>query len=159
MTLSRTITKDMDAKVTSMDNMKTCTKCLKTKPETSFPLRKQRGKYRLDSQCGACKRQYHLAYYHQRKETTADERRTYWLKSKYGLTEDDYSAMLEKQKGLCAICENPCATGRRLAVDHDHATGKVRGLLCLYCNRLLGRFEKERASGWFDKAESYLEQC
>lgn len=51
--------------------------------------------------------------------------------------------MLAKQGGVCAICKNPeksCARGYRLAVDHDHATKQVRGLLCVNCNQGLGHF-------------------
>jgi hypothetical protein len=62
---------------------------------------------------------------------------------KYGLTPEAYDAMLTSQGGLCAACRQP-ETGRnqfgvcRLAVDHDHDTGVVRGLLCMRCNRCLG---------------------
>jgi hypothetical protein len=63
------------------------------------------------------------------------------IKRKYGITADQYNQMLEKQKGVCALCEKP-QTRIRLAVDHDHRTGKVRGLLCNWCNRHLGVIEK-----------------
>ncbi len=60
--------------------------------------------------------------------------------SKYGLEPEDYDAMLEQQGGLCAICKRECVTGRALHVDHDHNTGRVRGLLCHKCNSGLGQF-------------------
>ena len=53
-----------------------------------------------------------------------------------GVTVEQYDAMLDAQGGGCAICGNPPKT-RRLDVDHDHRTGKVRGLLCHRCNRTL----------------------
>ena len=59
------------------------------------------------------------------------------FKREYGITHDEYDAMLAKQYGGCAVCGKPEA-GKRLAVDHDHRTGKVRGLLCENCNRALG---------------------
>jgi hypothetical protein len=59
---------------------------------------------------------------------------------RYGITVDDYDRMLVAQNGVCAICRQPCLTGKRLAVDHDHATGKVRGLLCSNCNQGLGHY-------------------
>lgn len=61
------------------------------------------------------------------------------LKS-YGLTPEQYDAMLEKQGGVCAICRKAPPAQRRLAVDHDHVTGVVRGLLCTSCNLGLGKF-------------------
>lgn len=54
----------------------------------------------------------------------------------FGITADEYHAMNEKQDGVCAICKK--LGRRRLGVDHCHATGKVRGLLCHSCNIALG---------------------
>jgi hypothetical protein len=50
--------------------------------------------------------------------------------------------VLAAQSACCAICGEACATGRRLAVDHDHATGRIRGLLCFRCNTSLARYEQ-----------------
>ena len=57
----------------------------------------------------------------------------------YGLTEADVAAMLEAQDGLCAICR----TADAAHVDHDHATGAVRGMLCFRCNAALGQFDED----------------
>ena len=60
-----------------------------------------------------------------------------------------YDRRFKQQKGRCAICLHPPKDSKRFAVDHNHATGKVRGLLCSVCNgRILGRLErfKNRAS-------------
>src|SRR5688500_1693885 len=59
------------------------------------------------------------------------------IKINYGITKDDYLAMLERQGGVCATCGNP-PTDKPLCVDHDHTTGVVRGLLCHRCNKALG---------------------
>jgi hypothetical protein len=59
----------------------------------------------------------------------------------YGLTLEDYNVMLEKQNGVCAICNKEEKTkNKNLFVDHDHQTGKVRSLLCNNCNSGLGQF-------------------
>lgn len=58
------------------------------------------------------------------------------IKNKYGITEQDWLQLLDKQGGHCACC--PETEG--LCVDHCHTTGKVRGLLCHHCNRALGLF-------------------
>ena len=63
----------------------------------------------------------------------------YQLQSKYGITEGDYNEMYVAQDGCCDICGiHQSRLTRRLAVDHDHETGKVRSLLCTHCNTLLG---------------------
>lgn len=64
---------------------------------------------------------------------------------RYGITEVDYTSLLQQQRGVCAICHRPetriDARGKvcRLAVDHDHDTGAVRGLLCTKCNSAMGQ--------------------
>ena len=62
---------------------------------------------------------------------------------KFGITADEYDEMHRSQDGVCAICGKPEEMSNqyglmRLAVDHNHETGKVRGLLCMKCNRSLG---------------------
>ena len=57
------------------------------------------------------------------------------VKKVYGLSRADYETVLEAQDGACAICRGK--RPYRLCVDHDHATGEVRGLLCRRCNKLL----------------------
>ena len=59
------------------------------------------------------------------------------LRSKYGITVEDYERMHNEQGGVCVICQN----ADKLVVDHDHITGKVRGLLCHNCNLGLGHFK------------------
>jgi len=61
---------------------------------------------------------------------------------KYGLSIEDYDRMLEEQENVCAICGGPPDTRWNvLAVDHCHTSLKVRGLLCMKCNTMLGRVE------------------
>ena len=81
----------------------------------------------------------------------------------YGITLDDYNKMFNNQKGKCAICRMPETAQRkdkagplRLAVDHNHKTNKVRGLLCMKCNVVLGYFEKHQSD--ITKVSKYLEK-
>ena len=78
----------------------------------------------------------------------------------YGMTPEQYIAMLTAQAHGCALCGKPetsttKSTVRSLAVDHDHSTGQVRGVLCTRCNQLVGHLEKQDR-GWAGKAEAYL---
>ena len=67
-------------------------------------------------------------------------------------TPREYWNLLKEQNYECKICGvKKCSTGNRMVMDHDHATGKIRGLLCLSCNVKLGWFENRR-----NKIESYL---
>jgi|SRR5215469_2910142 len=79
-------------------------------------------------------------------------RKNYVAKA-YDVPVDWYNEQLERQKGVCAICGK--MGKRRLCVDHDHATGKVRGLLCDYCNVALRAME--RTPNWETIARAYLE--
>jgi hypothetical protein len=81
------------------------------------------------------------------------------LKRKYNLTVEEYEEIFNTQNGVCAICLNPetyVYNGRtyRLAVDHCHTTGKVRGLLCKDCNQILGRFNEDLDR--FQRAIEYI---
>ena len=67
------------------------------------------------------------------------------LQRKFGLTVADYDKMVDDHEGVCAICRQPCKTGRRLAIDHCHGTGAIRGLLCQNCNIGLGKFQDDPA--------------
>jgi hypothetical protein len=91
-----------------------------------------------------------------------DKQRAYALRRLYGLSTEQYDELLERQSGNCAVCLRPESEFNvRLAVDHDHISGEVRGLLCRYCNhRLVGRHRDpellrriadylEVGTGWF----------
>lgn len=82
------------------------------------------------------------------------------LRRDYGITLDDYEVMLKSQDGVCAICGDPPKGGKtsskNLHVDHDHETGKVRGLLCNNCNLGVGKFRDDPLL--MEKAASYMRQ-
>lgn len=76
-----------------------------------------------------------------RKERDPFVQRRSELKRLYGITLEQYAEMFSEQGEVCAICKAECGTKKSLSVDHDHATGKVRGLLCNGCNTSLGQFK------------------
>lgn len=78
------------------------------------------------------------------------------LKNNYGMTTADYERMLHEQNGGCAICGKEAweETTGKLAVDHCHAAGHVRGLLCRDCNQGLGFFHDDPTL--LDEAKVYL---
>ena len=79
------------------------------------------------------------------------------LVKKFGITLEDYNKMFKEQKGCCAICcRHQTEFDKRLAVDHCHSTGKVRGLLCQQCNQALGMFYDNITT--LKNAISYLEE-
>ena len=62
---------------------------------------------------------------------------------RYGIGIDEYESKFREQNGACAVCKKQNTDWKCLAVDHDHATGKVRGLLCRPCNMALGFIHDE----------------
>jgi hypothetical protein len=77
------------------------------------------------------------------------------VEAKYGISGADYDALYEAQGGRCALCRRATGARKRLAVDHDHKTGAVRGLLCGHCNReIIGRSGDDPE--FFERAAEYL---
>lgn len=98
----------------------------------------------------------YLRKYRSRPEAKA-EREEYHLQSNYGLSLIDYDVLSEKQNNVCAICGG-VNEGRRLCIDHQHKTNKIRGLLCIKCNAGLGDFMDSKEL--LLRAAIYLEeQC
>ena len=124
--------------------MKICTGCKEVKPLTEF----FRDKRHPTSHMPRCKRCKGQAFKEWKQRNPGFDKRRYWankdkererhLIRKYGVTLEHYQQLLTEQNGLCAICGKPEPTHKMLDVDHDHATGEVRGLLCTSCNRVLG---------------------
>lgn len=74
----------------------------------------------------------------------------------YGLSEGDYERLYAAQGGKCAICQRATGKVKKLSVDHDHKTGKVRGLCCTACNKhILGHARDDIE--FFKRAIAYLE--
>ncbi len=90
-----------------------------------------------NSWCLACKRSYQLAKIAENPERYKRAKRERELKQQYGITIEQYNELLAEQGGVCAVCRGT-NSDRRLAVDHDHRTGQIRGLLCYHCNMAAG---------------------
>lgn len=116
-------------------NLKTCSKCQESKPLTEFYARTV-SVDGFQNSCKVCQKHHSKTYAQQ----NPDQVRKWKLKAYYQLEPGDYEQMLKAQNGRCAICQTSTPGGRfnRFNVDHNHATGKVRGLLCGNCNRGLG---------------------
>lgn len=87
--------------------------------------------------------------------------RDHELRKRFGLTLADYQTMLADQSGVCAVCEQPekdmnGGKVRWLAVDHNHTTGAIRGLLCGNCNKAIGFFCEDARR--FHRAAAYLDR-
>lgn len=117
-----------------MGAMRTCAHCNISKSE---------GEYYKSTPyvCKVC----HNARTKKRHAEKPELRREANWRNKYGIigmTMERYEAMYESQVGLCAVCGRAEKAGRLLAVDHNHRSGAIRGLLCTKCNTTLGWIEK-----------------
>ena len=136
--------------------MKKCNGCNQEKCLDQF-YKNKLGKDGVGSQCKICSNSASIAWYKANVEVERLKKST-WRKNNpnkvenqnrrdnlktYGLSIEDWNVLFSKQKGLCAICNQPetvLLKGKikRLAVDHCHTTGKVRALLCAKCNKAIG---------------------
>lgn len=90
-------------------------------------------------------------------EQTVTHSRKYFLRTKFGLTLEDYDLMLNAQAGVCAICEtDDTSPWGVFCVDHCHETGRVRGLLCHRCNVAIGQARDDPIL--LRRAADYLER-
>lgn len=98
----------------------------------------ERARERLGEEAYQERRRGYVSRYRERHpERVRELDRKHFLKGKYGITPADYERMLAEQGGTCRVCGDPPTT-KLLAVDHNHETGAVRGLLCSRCNTALG---------------------
>jgi hypothetical protein len=112
-----------------------CSSCEQTKPLTDFGTRSGNRTGRT-AYCKAC----HSQKSRESRVRRHGDSRNYHLMLRYGITSADYDRLVEQQGGVCALCrERPTQH-----VDHDHVTGRVRGVLCFCCNQGLGNF-RDRA--------------
>ena len=111
-------------------SIRKCLNCGKEFLELDIRIREGGGKFCSNE----CYKQF-------RKNNSVDSKernKLYQKKHKYGLTEEEYKDLFNKQENKCAICECEFDENNKGFVDHSHITNKVRGLLCTRCNTLLG---------------------
>ena len=117
--------------------LKKCSMCNQIKTPDAFYIRND-GRYRTD--CKTCRQAVE-------KRRRIENPNRFWhihrraaLKYRYGITLEKYNDLAQKQNNQCAICARNVSDNkmRRLSVDHDHKTGRMRGLLCSACNRGIG---------------------
>jgi hypothetical protein len=121
--------------------MKRCPDCGQDKPLDDFPRNKNTRSGR-HTYCKPC----HAARTRETIKRLYGSGRHYHLKQRYGLGGEEIQAMIDAQGGYCIICFDKPAEH----VDHDHTTGKVRGVLCFNCNGGLGQFNIAKLRGAID---------
>ena len=130
--------------------VKKCAKCGDAKPLDEFHRHKG-GSQGRHSWCKACCRIYYRA--NRKRNYSAEQKRRWLVKGRYGLTANEVRALHRAQAGLCGLCET--SIDGRYCIDHDHITGKVRGLLCHRCNVLIGGMDdpafRAKAMAWMER--------
>jgi hypothetical protein len=106
--------------------------------------------------CRVCQRENIKARRKSDPKRFAKYRRAQGLRDNYGVTLERYNELFQAQGGTCAICHRPPNPTKSLAVDHDHQTGTVRGLLCDACNMGLGMYQDDVLR--LENAISYLKR-
>lgn len=125
-----------------MPKAKKCKTCNRTKPYRLYYKRKAN----KDGYSTSCKSCINKTTNHAAHDTA--------IRRKYGITHQEYEKQLSKQGGRCYICRGG-TSHYYFAVDHNHKTGEPRGLLCMNCNNVLGKFRDDPQR--FRRATDYLE--
>jgi hypothetical protein len=132
---------------------KQCPKCLEILPASSFNKSNRRDG--LQTYCRSCHNKIQREKYaldpsqkikrqvreRKRKSKNPLAKKNSELQRLYGISIDQYVELFSLQGEVCKICKQNCKTKKSLSVDHDHLSGKIRGLLCNRCNRAIGMFE------------------
>lgn len=141
---------------------KTCTVCKQTKPlEDYYNLKASKdGK---SWRCKECDKHTTIDSRRRRYERSRVQQRQANRKAKYGITEVEFNEILLSQKGKCGCCGETLTdefekrhARNKLVIDHCHATGAVRGLLCTMCNKGIGLLGDTSTSLY--KAYKYLKK-
>lgn len=132
--------------------MKQCITCGHKKIKTEF-YRQSSKTLKLRTECKLCNNKRRRIW----AKNNLLKERSFHYKNRYGLSLKDYNLLSKAQRHKCGICSSKQGEHKRsLSVDHDHNTGKIRGLLCLHCNTALGGFKDN--IDLLDKAKDYLQR-
>ncbi len=135
---------------------KQCAVCKQTKTVDLFYKDKRR-RLGVARECKVCKKAEERRSRIENPERWSAKRHRSLLSEKFGITADDYNKMFQSQDGKCWICQkHQSVLKKRLFVDHDHSTGKIRCLLCQRCNFAIGLLDESKET--FLRALSYLEK-
>ena len=130
--------------------MKECSTCrLKLSLDEFYESKYNKGGYYTI--CKSCARKRNKKYRLTHK-ATKEQKRKWRIKSKYGITQEEYEQLYIAANGACEICHKELDV---LYIDHNHDTGKVRGLLCRGCNTGIGMLQEDIST--LLKAIKYLE--
>jgi len=137
--------------------MKTCTKCKQEFPATlEYFAKDSRNKNKLQARCRPCKNLGNKPWQKANQDKVKFSIRK-WNLRKIGFTPELFDQMLESQGNKCALCGSESHGANNWNADHDHKTGKARGLLCWTCNVTLGHIEA-KDPGWMDRAKKYIDK-
>lgn len=152
--------------------MKKCSKCKEEKPISDFNIRNGAEGNKPSSYCKLCHQEYVKDHYVKNKEKyinnasdwssrNPESRRkigTNWVRRAKGnyVSEQVFKEMMDSQKNCCAICDRELTTTKLTCVDHNHVTGKIRGILCRNCNTGLGMLKDSIST--LQSAAEYLKK-
>lgn len=126
----------------ALPEMKKCFGCARWRRRSNFH-RNNTKKSGIQSRCKLCKVKSAVAWAKANPEKHRAAFARYRRKFLYGLAQEAYQSLLDKQKGKCAICKETPKGVQGIHVDHDHSKNIVRGLLCPNCNRGIGMFKED----------------
>ncbi len=164
----------------SEHDYKRCTKCEIRLPKNKF-AKNPKGRGGLEPQCKECRSQWNREYYKRNRKRINQRNKEYWQKNRewfarrqteyqktkrgrevfrrghlkyaYGISLERHEQMYVDQGGCCPVC-GEAVLYNKIHTDHDHKTGKVRGLLCRKCNLMLGYAEDDPSV--LESAAKYL---
>jgi len=141
----------------AQQKVKTCKKCGVEK-EASLFYKSSVTADKLEGKCIECRLEQNAKYRDANRHTDAYKlmKRNTALKMKYGITAKEYDQRKEAQDHKCGICKTELQEGKSTHLDHNHDTGKLRGILCGTCNRALGYFQDD--INILEKARNYLQE-